>query len=77
MGEQGVILEDGVDVTLIGRQAGGFFAVNADRPRARLFEAGDQPQAGGFTRAGRAEHGKELAVLDVDGNPVYGFHFAE
>jgi hypothetical protein len=42
-----------------------------------LFEPGDQAQARGFARAGRAEHGKELAVLDIDGNPVNGFHFAE
>jgi hypothetical protein len=42
-----------------------------------LFEPGDQAQAGGFARAGWAEHGKELAVLDIDGNPVNGFYVAE
>ena len=75
--EQRVILEHGVHVTLIRRQPGGFFAMNTDGACARLFETGDQAQAGGFARAGRAQHGKELAVLDIDGNPVNGLHFAE
>ena len=77
MGEQRVILEHSVYITLIRRQAGGFLAMDANRACARLLEPGDQAQAGGLARAGRAEHGKELAVLDIDGNPVYGFHFAE
>jgi hypothetical protein len=75
--EQRVVLEHGVHVALIGRQPSGFFAMNADRACARLFETGDQAQTGGFARAGRPQHGEKLAVLDVDGNPVNGFHFAE
>ncbi|MCY1280138.1 hypothetical protein D9M70_289160 [compost metagenome] len=75
--EQRVILEHGVHVALVRRQAGGLLAMNTDGARARLFKTGNQAQTGGLARAGRPQHGEKLAVLDVDGNPVYGFHFAE
>ena len=72
--EQRVVLKHSVYISLIRRQPGGFVAVNPDGTCARLFKTGDQAQTGGFAGTGRAQHGKELAVLDVDGNPVYGFH---
>jgi hypothetical protein len=46
--EQRVILEHGVHVTLVRRQPGGFLAMDTDRAGARLFEPGDQAQAGGL-----------------------------
>ncbi|MNJ33916.1 hypothetical protein D3C77_286090 [compost metagenome] len=46
--EQGVILEHRVDVTLIGREAGGLGTVDADGACAGLLEACDQAQAGGL-----------------------------
>ncbi len=75
--EQRVILEHSVHVTLIWRPPGRLGAMNADGASARLFETGDQTQTGGFARTGRAQQGKELAVLDIDRNPVNGLHFAE
>ncbi|MNN42007.1 hypothetical protein D3C81_1561590 [compost metagenome] len=77
MREQRVVLEHGVDVALVRRQAGGFLAVDADGAGRGLLETGDQAQAGGLARAGRAEHGEEFAVLDVNGHPVNGLHVAE
>ena len=77
VGEQRVVLEHRVDVALVGRQAGGLRPVDADGAGRRLLEAGDQPQAGGLARAGRPEHGEELAFADVDGHPVDGGDLAE
>ncbi|MNO97278.1 hypothetical protein D3C76_889790 [compost metagenome] len=75
--EQGVVLEHGVDVTLVGRYASGFDAMDADRAAVRLLEAGDQAQAGGLARTGRPEHGEEFAVIDVDADLVDGLDLAE
>ncbi|MDT4863060.1 hypothetical protein FQZ97_977490 [compost metagenome] len=77
MREQRVVLEHGVDVALVRRQAGGLLAMDADGAGSGLLEAGDQAQAGGLARAGRAEHGEEFAVPDIDGHPVDGLHIAE
>ncbi|MCY1306980.1 hypothetical protein D9M70_568730 [compost metagenome] len=77
MGKQRVVLEHGVHVTLVGWQAGGFLAVDADGAGRGLLEAGDQAQASGLARARWAEHGEELAVLDIDGYPVDGLDLAE
>jgi len=51
--------------------------MNTDGASTGLLEAGDQAQAGGLARAGRAEHGEEFAILDVDGHPIDGFDVAE
>ncbi|MCY1178138.1 hypothetical protein D9M73_184770 [compost metagenome] len=77
MREQRVVLEHCVDVALVRRQSGGFLSVDADGAGSRLLEAGDQAQAGGLAGAGRAEHGEEFAVPDIDGHPVDGLHLAE
>ncbi len=77
VGEEGVILENRIDVPLVRSESGGFFAVDTDRAGTGLLEPGDQPQAGGLARAGWAQHGKELAVLDINGDPVNGLHIAE
>ena len=41
-------------------------AAEMDRPGGRRLEAGDHPQHGGLAGAGRAEHGEELAVADLE-----------
>jgi hypothetical protein len=74
--KQRVVLEHGVDVPLVGRQARHLQAVQLDAARAGLLEAGDQPQAGGFARAGRAEH-RKLTVLDLEVDVVHCAHLAE
>ena len=77
MREQRVVLEDGVDVAPIGRDAVGALAENLDVAGGRLLEAGDQAKAGRLARAGRAEHGEELARPDVEVDGVDGLHRAE
>ncbi len=52
--EQRVVLEHGVDVAVIGRNAGDVLAVDRRRAAGRLLEAGDQAQAGGLAGAATA-----------------------
>ncbi|MNO63306.1 hypothetical protein D3C76_540120 [compost metagenome] len=75
--EQRIVLEHCVDVTLVGRQASGLDPLDADRTAGGLLEACDQAQAGGLARAGRAEHGEEFAIDDVDADLVDGLDLAE
>ena len=48
------------------RQAGDVVAVDQDRARGRLLEAGDHPQRRRLAAAARAEQGEELALGDVE-----------
>jgi len=67
--EQGVALEDGVDLAPVGRGADHVDPVEQDAPVGRLLEPGDQPQGGRLAAARGAEQGEELAPghLQVDG----------
>ena len=53
--EQGVVLEDRVDVPLVGRQPGDVLALEFDQPRGRRLEPADHPQGGGLAAAGRPQ----------------------
>jgi hypothetical protein len=64
--EQRVVLEDGVDVALVGRQVGDVAADQLDAARVGALEAGDHAQAGRLAGAGRAEHREELVHTDVE-----------
>ena len=66
--EQGVVLEDGVDRTVIRRHAADLLAGEFERAAAGVLEAGDHPQRRRLARAGRPEEGEELAAphLEVD-----------
>ena len=66
MGKEGVVLEDGVDVALVGRTIGHVRVAEVNRARAGRLEAGDHAQGGRFATARWAQHGEELAVLDVE-----------
>ena len=77
MREQRIVLEDGVDVAPVGRDAVGALAENLDMAGGRLLEAGDQAQARRLAGARRAEHGEELARPDVEVDRVDGLHRAE
>ena len=70
VGEQRVVLEDGVDVALERGAPGDVDPAELDRAVGRELEAGDQPEHGGLARARRAEHGEELAVGDVEVHAV-------
>ena len=69
--EQGVVLKDGVDVPLEGRHRRDVLALEFDASGRRQLEAGDQPQDRGLAGAGRAEHGEEFPVADVQVHAVY------
>ena len=77
MREERVVLEHGVDVALVRRQARGLPAVQLDPAARGVIEAGDQPQAGRLPRARRAEHREELGVQDVEADVVHRPHAAE
>ena len=77
VGEERVVLEDGVDVALVGRHAGDVLAVEEDPARVGLLEAGDQAQAGRLARARRPEQREELAVVDLEAHLVDGADVAE
>ena len=49
VGEQGVLLEDGIDLPLIGRNVINPHTVKEDVSARRGREAADNPQCGGFT----------------------------
>ena len=61
VGEQGVVLEDRVDVPLCGRNVRDVDALQFDGSRVRALEAGDDAQRGRLPRAGRPEEREELA----------------
>src|SRR5262245_65749244 len=77
MRKEGVVLEHGVDVALVGRHAFGGLAEDLDVTFRRLLETSNEAQAGGLARAGRAEHGEEFALGDIEGHAVDGPHRAE
>jgi len=70
--EQGVVLEDRVDVAPVGRAPRDVDAVELHGSGVGLLEAGDQPQRRGLARAGRAEQGEELAAAHLEVEPVHG-----
>ena len=61
MGEEGVVLKDGVDLAVIRRQAGDVLAPEIDAAGVRLLEAGDHSQGRGLARARGPEQREELA----------------
>jgi hypothetical protein len=66
VGEQRIGLEDGVDRSPMRRGIGHVAAIDSDLTTVGTFEAGDQPQGGGFSAAGGTEQGEELATFDAE-----------
>ncbi len=64
--EEGVVLEDRVDVPLVGRQPGDVLALELDEARCRGLEPADHPEGGRLAAAGRSEEREELAGLDLE-----------
>ena len=64
--EEGVALEDRVDVALVRRSAGDVLPADQDRPCGRVAEAGDHPQRRGLAAPPRAQQREELAARDVE-----------
>lgn len=75
--EEGVVLEDGVDVAFEGGEAGDVLPGEFDPSLGGRLETGDQPQHRGLARAGGAEHGEELAVAHGQVDTVDGDRLPE
>ena len=70
--EQGVALEDRVDVPLVGRHLGDVDAVEHDVPARRTLEAGDHAQRRRLSAAGGPDHREELARRHLQVDAVHG-----
>ena len=64
MREEGVVLEYGADVALVGLASVDDFAVEQDVAGGGFFESGDQAEGGRLAAAGGAEQGEETAARD-------------
>ena len=65
MREQGVFLENGVDLPLIGRNVIDPHTVEQDISRRRRRETSDDTQRGGFAAPAGSEKREELLIIDV------------
>ena len=72
VGEQGVVLEDRVDVALERRQPRHVLALELDQSRRRLLEAADHPEGRRLAAARRPEEAEELAVAHLEVDVVDG-----
>jgi hypothetical protein len=68
--EQRVVLEDRVDLALVGRVARDVAAGELDGARVRALEAADEPQRRRLARPRRAEQREELAGADLEVEPL-------
>ncbi|MNB95412.1 hypothetical protein D3C75_425850 [compost metagenome] len=76
VGEEGVVLEHGVEVAIIGWHPGAGLAKQPDLPLARVLEARDHPQAGGLAGTARPQQGEEFSGRDLEGDVVDRLHLA-
>ena len=65
MGEEGVLLEHGVELPLVGGQAGDVLSREVYVARIRLLEAADDTQRCGFAATAGTQEGNELVLFDV------------
>ena len=65
VGKQGVPLENGVDLPLMGRHVGNILSLEQHRAGVGTFKAADDPQGGGLAAAGGAQQGNEFLVLYI------------
>jgi hypothetical protein len=70
--EQGVALEHGVDLALVGRGADHVDPVEQDAPAGGLLEPGHQAKGGRLAATRRAEQGEELAAGHVQVDTIHG-----
>ena len=64
--EEGVALEDRVDVPLVRRRPADRALAEVDRTRCRLLETADHPQRRRLAATRRTEQGKEAAARDLE-----------
>ena len=75
--EEGVALEDRVDLAAVRRQRGDVLAVQEDAPGVGRLEAGQHAQQRRLAAAARPEQREELALLDPERDGVHGPQGAE
>ena len=75
--EQGVLLEDGVDVAAARGQRGDVDAAEFDHAGRRLLEPRDHPQHRRLARTRRPEDREQLAVADGQVGALDGHHVTE
>jgi hypothetical protein len=59
VGEKGEVLENRVDLALVGGVTGNVFTVQGDGTGVQGFQARDDAEQGGFAAAGGAQQGKK------------------
>ena len=67
---EGVVLEDHRHVPVAGGEVVDDLAVEADRPRRDLLQAGDHPQHGRLAAARRSDEDDELSFVDEQVEPA-------
>src|SRR5205085_2005533 len=77
MREECVVLEDRIDVSLVGRKALRRLSEDLDMTGGRLLEACYEAQACRFAGAGRPEHGEEFAGRDIEAHVIDSANIAE
>ena len=68
MRKQRVLLEDRVDVPLVGRKRRYIFSVEIHAAFVGVFEPRDDAQRRGLATTGRAQHRDEFVIVDVQGD---------
>jgi len=77
VGEEGVVLEDGIDVAPIGGQPGDVLALELDQTGCWLLEAADHAERCRLAATGRSEKAEELAVANLEVDVIDGGGLAE
>jgi len=67
---QGVVLEDHRDVAVLGLHVGDVAVTDEHPTGVDVFEAGEHAQRGRLAAAGGADEDEELAIADVEVEPV-------
>jgi len=70
MGKQGVLLEDRVDLPLMGRHVVDPRAVKEHVARGGLLKAADDAQHGGLAAPGGAQQREKFLIVDIQVNVV-------
>ena len=65
VGEQGVLLKDGVHAPLVGGHVVDLLPQEEDVALVRRLKAADEPQQGRLAAAGGAEQGEQLPISDL------------
>ena len=65
MGEQGIPLENGIHLPLVGRHIGDVIALEQNGARIGAFKAADDAQGSRFAAARRAQQSDELFIFHI------------